>query len=394
MSTSRRLAILLASSFLSITLASSAVSQLAGKPIRLAIGAPLTGGAATFGIEMKQAVELALEEQNAAGGLLGARVELRLADDEASDAKGQAVARGFCEDPTVLGVVGHVNSNVSIAASNVYQGCDLLMLTPMSSSPAVTDRNLPNVFRLTNRDDYKGPGLAAYLYRKLGKRRAVVVDDQTAYGKGLADLFAKTLSTLGGVVLARPTVKVGDRDFRALLMGLPRDFDVLFFGGIAEAAYVLKQMRELGMNQLFSCGDGCWNVKGFIQPAGEAATKGEGVLVLSAAPAVGRVPGSAEFADRYTNRFGPIANYAANSYDAARLVFRAIEHAARAKGGLPTRAEVVAAMRGIRYQGIAYSRPVEWNAKGDNTAAVIFVNVVEGDRFKEVGEITREDIPK
>src|SRR5262245_38844523 len=161
MSTRRPLAILLASGLLSIAAASSAVGQPAGTPIRLAIGAPLSGGAATFGVEMQHAVELAVEEQNAAGGLFGARVEVRVADDEASDAKAQAVARGFCEDPTVLGVVGHVNSNVSITASNVYQACSLLMLTPMSSSPAVTDRNLPNVFRLTNRDDYKGPGLAA-----------------------------------------------------------------------------------------------------------------------------------------------------------------------------------------------------------------------------------------
>jgi branched-chain amino acid transport system substrate-binding protein len=391
----RRLVILLVSSFLCVAVASSAAAQLGGgTPIRIAFCTPLRGGAATFGIEMKQAVELALEEQNAAGGLLGARLEPRVADDEASAAKGQAVAKDFCEDPSILAVVGHVNSNVSIATSNVYQSCGLLMLTPMSSGPAVTDRGLSNVFRLTNRDDHKGPGLAAHLYRKVGKRRAVVVDDQTAYGKGLADLFAKAFETFGGTVVARPTVKVGDRDFRTLLTGLPKDFDVLFFGGIAEAAYVLKQMRELGLNQLFACGDGCWNVKGFIQPAEGAATKGEGVLVLSAAPAIGRVPGSADFGDRYTKRFGPIANYAANSYDAARLVLRAIEHAARAKGGPPTRAEVVAALRGLRYQGIAYSRPVEWDAKGDNTAAVIFVNIVEGERFKEVGEITREDVPK
>jgi len=153
-------------------------------------------------------------------------------------------------------------------------------------------------------------------------------------------------------------------------------------------------MREVGISQLFTCGDGCWNVKGFIEPAGSAATAGEGVLVLSAAPAIGRVPGSAEFGERYTKRFGPVANYAANSYDAARLVLQAIEHAARTKGGLPTRAEVVAALRAMHYQGIAYSRPVEWDAKGDNTAAVIFVNVVDGDRFKEVGEIIRQDVPK
>src|SRR5262249_59165317 len=93
-------------------------------------------------------------------------------DDEASDAKGQAAGALLCEDPQVLAVVGHVNSNVSIAASSVYAGCGLAMLTAMSSSPGVTDRGLPNVFRLTNRDDHKGPGLAAHLYRKGGRRRA------------------------------------------------------------------------------------------------------------------------------------------------------------------------------------------------------------------------------
>ena len=367
----------------------TAAAQLQGQTIRIAIGAPLTGGAASFGIEMKNAVELALEEQNAGGGLLGARVEARVVDDEASDARGQAVATSLCGDPTVLAVVGHVNSNVSISASNVYAGCGLVMLTPMSSNPAVTDRGLPNVFRLTNRDDYKGPALAAYLYRKLSKRRAVVIDDQTAYGKGLADLFAGTFARLGGTVVARPVVKVGDRDFQALLAGLPPDFDVLFFGGIAEAAYVLKQMRDKGLNQLFACGDGCWNVKGFIQPAEGAATRGEGVIVLSAAPAVGRVPGSGAFAERYTKQFGPIANYAVNSYDAARLVLVAIRRAADAKGALPTRTDVMSALRALRYQGIAYARPVEWDTKGDNMAAVIFLNTVEGDQFKEIGEITR-----
>ena len=366
---------------------------LQGQVIRIGIGAPLTGGAASFGVEMKNAVELAIEDQNRAGGVLGAKLEAAVFDDEASDAKGQAGATTLCQDAAVLGVVGHVNSNVSISASSVYAACGLAMLTPMSSNPGVTDRGLPNVFRLTNRDDHKGPGLAAYLYRRAGKRRAVVVDDQTAYGRGLADLFAGAFAKLGGTVVARPTVKVGDRDFQTLLAGLPAGFDVMFFGGIAEAPYLLQQMRERGVNQLFACGDGCWNVKGFIQPAGAAATRGEGVLILSAAPAIGRVPGSAAFGERYTQRFGPIANYALNSYDSARLVIVAIQQAASARGGVPSRGEVVAALRRLQYQGIAYARPVTWDGKGDNTAAVIFVNVVEGDRFKEVGEITRTDMP-
>jgi branched-chain amino acid transport system substrate-binding protein len=376
---------------IALCLGSTTLTHGQAQTVRIAVGAPLTGGAATFGVEMKQAVELAVDEHPSVGAL---RLETVVADDEASDAKAQTIARAFCDDPTVLGVVGHVNSNVSITASSIYQACGLAMITPMSSNPGVTDRGLPNVFRLTNRDDHKGPGLAGYLYDKRGKRKAVVVDDQTVYGKGLADAFAKSFSARGGMVVARPTVKVGDRDFHALIGALPKDFDALFYGGIAEAPYVLKQMREMGLNQVFACGDGCWSVKGFIQPAEAATSKGEGVLVLSAAPAIGRVPGSQAFADRYTKRFGPIANYAASSYDAARALVVAIEQAARGRSDPPTRGDVLAALRALRFQGIAYARPVEWDAKGDNTGAVIFVNVVEGDGFREVAEITSADIPR
>jgi len=74
--------------------------------IRVAIGAPLTGGAASFGVEMKQAVELAVEEQKMVGGL---RLETVVVDDEASNAKAQTVARAFCDDPTVLGEIGRAH---------------------------------------------------------------------------------------------------------------------------------------------------------------------------------------------------------------------------------------------------------------------------------------------
>ena len=111
--------------------AAPAGAQLAGTTIRIGVGGPLTGGAATFGVEMKQAVELAVEEKNAAGGILGATVVAVTVDDEASTEKGQAIARRLCDDPVVLGVVGHVNSNVSIAASTIYDACGLAMVATL-----------------------------------------------------------------------------------------------------------------------------------------------------------------------------------------------------------------------------------------------------------------------
>src|SRR5258708_26087275 len=118
-------------------------------------------------------------------------------------------------------------------------------------------------------------------------------------------------------------------------------------------------MRETGMNALFACGDGCWAVKGFIVPSEGAAMKGEGARILSAAPSLGKVPGSSEFAARYTAKYGAINNYAANSYDSARIAMAAIEQVATTKKGMPTRAEVLSAIKSLKFQGIAYARPVE-----------------------------------
>jgi branched-chain amino acid transport system substrate-binding protein len=359
----------------------------AGGEMHIGIGGPLTTGSATFGVEMRQAVDLAVAEQNAAGGILGDKIVAVAIDDEAKEDKGKLVAKQFCDDAANLGVVGHVNSGVTIAASRVYGECGLAAITPMSSNPGVTEQGLHNIFRLTNRDDRKGPLLARWLHDKAGKRRAVVLDDATIYGKGLADGFVRGFAEAGGSVLARQSVHSGDTDFRPLLSALAPDFDVLFFAGIREGAYIVKDMRALGLNQLFACGDGCWSVDGFIKPSDGAALKGEGVRILSAAPAIGKVPGSAEFAARYTAKYGPINNYAASSYDSARLLLGAIERAAKDEGKLPARAEVVAAIRAAHFQGVAYARPVEWNEKGDNKAAVVFVNEVEGNRFKEIDEI-------
>src|SRR5262249_53577984 len=124
----------------------------------------------------------------------------------------------------------------------------------------------------------------------------------------------------------------------------------------------------------------------------EAATQGEGVLVLSATPEVGRVEGSRAFAERYARRYGPIGNYAVNSYDSACLLLTAIERAAGAAMAVPSRRDVLTAGRASRFRGIAYPGRVEWDEKHDNMAAVTALYIVEGDRFREVAEIGRARI--
>ena len=371
---------------LAIAVAVPAAAQPDGKDTKIGIGGPLTTTSAGFGVEMKQAVELAVDERNDAGGVAGAKVVAIAVDDKADAETGKAVAKTFCDDPTILGVVGHVNSGVAIATGKIYADCGLPVITPMASNPQVTESGFATVFRLTNRDDRKGPSLAHYLIQKMGKRRALVVNDGTPYGVGLADQFITGFSREGTVV-ARKSVKVGDWDFADFVKSWPKDFDVLFFAGIREGALILREMRAQGLTQLFTCGDGCWDTKAFIQAAEGAATKAEGVRILSAAPAIGTIPGSSEFGANYTAKYGPINNYAANSYDSARILMVAVAEAAKAKQDIPTRADVVAALRKLTFQGIAYARPVQWTEKGDNKSAVIFINAVEGDHFKQIDQI-------
>jgi branched-chain amino acid transport system substrate-binding protein len=371
---------------LAVAVAVPATAQLDGKVVKIGIGGPLTTTSAGFGVEMKQAVELAVDERNDSGGVAGAKVVAIAVDDQADVAMGKAAAKTFCDDPVILGVVGHVNSGVAIATGKIYADCGLAVITPMASNPQVTESGFATVFRLTNRDDRKGPGLARYLMQKMSKKRALVIDDGTPYGVGLADQFVAGFS-VGGTVVARKSVKVGDRDFADFVKSWPKDFDVLFFAGIREGALILKEMRAQGLTQLFTCGDGCWDTRAFIQAAEGAATNEEGVRILSAAPAIGTVPGSSEFGAKYTAKYGPINNYAANSYDSARVLMVAIAEASKAKQGIPTRADVVDALRNLTFQGIAYARPVQWTAKGDNKSAVIFINAVEGDHFKQIDQI-------
>jgi len=163
------------------------------------------------------------------------------------------------------------------------------------------------------------------------------MDDQTTYGK------RGRRSSGRCQIVTRSTVAVGQTAVRPTIAGLPADLDVLFFGGIAKAAPLLRALRTAGRSQLFASGDGCWDLKGFVQKAQGAATSGAGVQILSAASSVGRLPGSADFAA------GDQARYRPN--------LAAIETATRQAGGLPTHARVLVALQASHFRGSPAHRP-------------------------------------
>lgn len=354
---------------------------------RIAIAAPLSGSSAALGAEMARAATLAVEEVNLAGGIAGRAVVAEAVDDGGSLERGVTTARTLCTRPEVVGVVGPYNSHVAMATAEIYHAGALPVITPIVSNPAFTRLGFVNIFRFTNSDDETAAAIAGHL-RSLGKRRAVVLETSTMYGQSMAGEFERAFRRRGGAILLRRAIAEGERDFGPLVRALPVDFDVMFYGGSFEGAFVLRAMREAGLRQLFAAGDGCWDRTGFLEPAGDAAEAGEGVLVLSATPEAGRVQGSREFADRYARRYGPIGNYAVNSFDSTRLLLTAMA-AAASKGGSLNRSAISAEIRAIEFRGIAYPEPVAWDKAGENRAAVTALFVVERSCFRQVAEVPK-----
>jgi branched-chain amino acid transport system substrate-binding protein len=283
-----------------------------GRPIRIGIGAPLSGAGVNLGREMVQSIQMAIEEFNIDGGIEGALIECRVRDDEGTESEGIKVAQSFADDEKVLAVIGHYNSNVTLSAAPVYDGAGLTLVAPIVSNPKLTDSGWNNIFRFTNRDDATAKAIAVHVFDRLRKRHAVIIETRTTYGTSMSREFAKAFKAIGGEIIAHHQVEEGKKDFLHLVDGLPNSMDVLFYGGTFEGAPILKAMRSRGLKQLFAAGDGCWDIRHFVEPSGVAAGEGEGVLILSACPEIGRVPGSLEFAKCYNLKHGPILNFAVN----------------------------------------------------------------------------------
>ncbi|WP_113703298.1 branched-chain amino acid ABC transporter substrate-binding protein [Nonomuraea lactucae] len=348
--------------------------------ISLSVGAPLSGANARAGQETLHAVQIAVDEFNAAGGLGGRKVRVIQGDDQGDPQAGQSVAQKFCDDESVVAVIGHYNSGVTIPASDVYKRCGLALISPLSSNPDVTDRGLPNVFRVGARDDYMGPAIATYLATKTSHKKISTIDDQSSYGVGLVDEFTATAEKSGLTIVKSAAIKAGDKDFRAVLGTIPKDTEVIYFGGYpADAALLAQQAREVGLDVLICGGDGLYDPD-FLK-GGQAV---EGSFLTASA---GNVNASArKFLDAYGAKYGKPSGYGLLEYNAARLVLQAITRAERVD-----RASIVTSLRGITYTPVQGGDPIVFDAKGDNKNAEVHIFTVKNADFSEVAVLKPAD---
>jgi branched-chain amino acid transport system substrate-binding protein len=219
----------------------------------------LTGDGASFGQSSREGTELAVDEVNKAGGLLGGRLFRLLVEDDQSkpEEAASAVTKLITQDKAVA-ILGEVASRRSLAAAPIAQRYSVPMITPSSTNERVTEVG-DYIFRVCFIDPFQGEVLAKFAYNDLKARKAAVLKDiQQDYSVGLTDSVTKSFSGLGGEVLAPVSYSSGDGDFRAILTQIRNQRpDVVFVTGYyPEAAIIARQARELGMNMPLLGGDG------------------------------------------------------------------------------------------------------------------------------------------
>jgi branched-chain amino acid transport system substrate-binding protein len=245
-----------------IGLGALAVSLCAGAETVVKIGAagPLTGSSAQSGKDDERGVQLAINELNARKMIIGGqpvRFQLESVDDQGDPKVGVNVAQKLVDDGVAV-VIGHYNSGVSIPAARIYNDAHIVMITGASSNPQLTKLGFPYVFRLATNDNVMGGRMADYSAKVLHAKRVAVIDDRTAYGAGVADVFVATAQKDGVQIVAREYSTDKTTDFKGILTHIKAENpQVVFYGGYyAQAATLARQMVELGITAALVGGDG------------------------------------------------------------------------------------------------------------------------------------------
>ncbi len=300
----------------------------AGPPtlvVKIAHAGPLTGSIAHQGKDDENGVALAVAQANAQNLVIdGKRItfEMPSEDDQADPKIGTTVAQKLV-DAKVAAVIGHLNSGVSIPASDIYAKAGIPMISGSATNPTLTERGLKTVFRTVGRDDQQGPAIALYIANELKAKRVAIIDDKTAYGEGLANEVERSLRRASVEILGRERTTDKETDFKAILTRIKaKNPDVIFHGGMdATGGPMLRQARDLGIKAMFAFGDGACD----DEIAGLAGGAAEGMVCSQAG--LPREAASREFIEAFRVKYGEIRQYAPFFYDGAIAVVEAMKKA-------------------------------------------------------------------
>ena len=299
--------------------------------VRIGHVAPMSGPQAHYGKDNENGVRMAIEDLNAQGVTIGgkkAKFEIEAEDDAADPKQGTAAAQKLC-DAKVAGVVGHLNSGTTIPASKVYHDCGIPHVTGAATNPDLTKPKYNTTYRIIANDNALGAGLASYAADKLKLKSVAIVDDRTAYGQGVAEVFKKTALAKGMQVVDQQYTNDKATDFMAILTAIKsKNPDAIFYGGMdTQAGPMLRQMEQLGMDKVkYFGGDGICTTE-IAKLSGGAKTLGN-VVCAEGGVAIDRMPGGKAWKARYDAKYpGQFQIYSPYTYDATFVLVDAMKRA-------------------------------------------------------------------
>ncbi|MGB5111779.1 MAG: branched-chain amino acid ABC transporter substrate-binding protein [Mycobacterium sp.] len=329
-------------------------------PVSIAMAGALNGPDAALGINIKNGVQLAIDQHNAANP--GCQVQLKPFDTEGEPQKASNIAPRIVEDQYTIGLVGPAFSGETKATGGVFDQAGLVSTTASATNVTLSENGWKTFFRGLANDGVQGPSVANYLKNTLGHKKICVVDDSTDYGLGLATAVRDTLGPVADAA-CNISVKKGDKDFSAAvtqIKGAAPD-SVFFSGYYAEAAPLVQQLKDGGFEGTFVSADGSKDNE-FVKQAGESSAGA--LLACPCGPATGT------FAEEYTAKFNTEpGTYSTEGYDLGTILLKGID------SGAITRPALLEFVRNYKGQGVA--REYQWTPEGELTSTLIWIYEVK-----------------
>jgi len=333
---------------------------------------PLTGGIAHLGKDNELGAKLAIEDLNAKGIKLGGQTvkfELLAEDDAADPKQGTAAAQKLC-DAKVAGVVGHLNSGTTIPASKVYNDCGIPHVTGAATNPNLTKPKYDTTFRIIANDDALGAALANYAAKNLKLKKVAIIDDRTAYGQGVAEVFKRVAKANGMQIVDEQFTNDKATDFMAILTAIKAKApDSVFYGGMdPQAGPMLRQMDQLGLSNLkFFGGDGICTAK--LAELSGGAKSLNGVVCAEGGASLDKMPGGKAWMARYEAKYPKqFQVYSPYVYDAVHVLVDAM-----VKAGSADPKVYLSKLAATDYQGVTTKVAFEADGELKNPAMTLYV---------------------
>ncbi len=342
-----------------------------GEAIPLAYTATLSGDFASYGLEMREGIDLAIEEINADGGVLDRELTIEAMDDEGKPANGPVIAQQFCDNAEIPAVLGFSFSSVALSGLPIYTQCGLPIVASAVTSPELSGAS-EIFFRTVFTDAYQGAEAAGFIAENRGVKKVAVLYQQDDYGKGVADSFSEAIEEAGATVTSSQAYQLGTVNFGSIVdTALKDEPDAVFIGGFyTEAGKIVTQIRDSGSDVQIFASDGSASPL-FLELAGENA---EGVEVYSAFSASDPEEEAAAFVSAFQEMHGKDpSSWAALAYDATYVVAEAIE-----KAGSTERAAVAEAI-GQTEDFAGVSGTISFDEDGNRVGELTFQRVEDGE---------------